>query len=152
MRSTGSPPCRSCSSSRSSDADFGIIPHPKFDETQKNCIVSPHSYGNTLLTVPVTTRDPDRTGFILEAFSAKSAEIVTPAFYDKTLIGKSTRDDESAEMLELIFSSKKYDIGNFFAWGDLTNKVMTAWNKKNENIASVYQGAEATRHSRISTK
>ena len=84
--------------------------------------------------MPVTTRDPDRTGFILEAFSAKSAEIVTPAFYDKTLIGKSTRDDESAEMLELIFSSKKYDIGNFFAWGDLTNKVMTAWNKKNENI------------------
>ena len=128
---------------RSSDADFGIIPHPKFDEAQKNYIVSPHSYGNTLLTVPVTTRDPDRTGFILEAFSAKSAEIVTPAFYDKTLIGKSTRDDESAEMLELIFSSKKYDIGNFFAWGDLTNKVMTAWNKKNENIASVYQGAEA---------
>ena len=127
---------------RSNDTDFGIIPNPKFDEKQETYITAPHAYGYTMLTVPVTVKDDSRTGFIIEAFAAKSAEVVTPAFYEKTLVGKSTRDDESIEMLDYIFANKHYDIGQFFVWGDITNKVMDAWNKRNENITSVYKSLE----------
>ena len=128
---------------RSSDADFGILPLPKYDENQEDYISNPHAFGHTMLTVPVTTANPEETGFILEAFCAKSAEIVTPAFYDITLIGKSIRDDESAEMLNIIFNNKVYDIGAFFMWGGLPDKVMQAWNSKDENIASLYAKYEA---------
>ncbi len=127
---------------RSNDTDFGILPLPKYDEEQENYISNPHAYGHTMLTVPVTTANPEETGFILEAFCAKSAEIVTPAFYDVTLIGKTIRDDESAEMLNIIFNNKVYDIGAFFMWGKLPDKVMAAWNAKNENISSLYASYE----------
>ncbi len=128
---------------RSSDADFGILPPPKYDENQENYVSPAGSYGNAMLTVPVTTSDPERTGYVLEAFAAKSSEIVKPAFYEKTLVGKSTRDDESVEMLDILFATKRYDIGNFFMWGNLTNKVMEAWNKKDPNFTSMYDGAKS---------
>ncbi len=129
---------------RSSDIDFGILPAPKYDEEQEEYITSPHAYGNTMLTVPVTMSDRlDETGFILEAFAAKSADVVTPAFYDKTLVGKSTRDNESAEILDMIYANKYYDIGYFFQWGDYTNVLMNAWNAKNPNFSSLYEANEA---------
>ncbi len=128
---------------RISDVEFGIIPNPKFDEKQENYITAPHAYGNTMLTVPTTIDDYNRTGIVLQAFTAKSAEIVTPAFYDKTLVGKSTRDEESGEMLDMIFANKHYDIGQFFMWGDYTNQIMNAWNTKNANFTSLYEKYEA---------
>lgn len=128
---------------RTSNADFGIIPMPKYDEDQENYITNPHTYGHTMLTVPKTTANAEETGYILEVFSAKSMEIVTPAFYNVTLLGKTTRDDESAEMLDLIYATKTYDIGAFYSWGNLPGKVMAAWNAKDENLASLYAGAEA---------
>ena len=128
---------------RTSNADFGIIPMPKYDEDQDNYITNPHTYGHTMLTVPKTTANAEETGFILEAFNAKSMEIVTPAFYNVTLLGKTTRDDESAEMLDLIYATKTYDIGAFYSWGNLPSKVMEAWNNKDNNLASLYASAEA---------
>ncbi len=128
---------------RISDVDFGIIPNPKFDEAQEAYITAPHAYGNTMLTVPTTMDDYARTGIILQAFTAKSAELVTPAFYDKTLVGKSTRDEQSGEMLDMIFANKHYDIGQFFMWGDCTNQIMNAWNQKNANFTSLYEKYEA---------
>lgn len=134
---------------RSSKADFGIIPLPKYDEDQEDYISNPHAYGHTMLTVPVTTKDPEETGFILEAFCAKSAEVVTHAFYNVTLKGKTIRDDESADMLDIIFNNKVYDIGAFYMWGDLPNKVMNAWNDKNENLASLYASYESAAESDV---
>lgn len=128
---------------RTLDANFGIIPFPKYDEAQEEYITPPHSYGNTLMSVPTTTADPDRTGFILEAFAAKSAELVTPAFYEKTLVGKATRDAESAEMLDLIFANKFYDIGMFFMWGDYTVQLMNAWNARKSDFSSLYEKYES---------
>ena len=36
---------------------------------------------------------------------------VTPAYYDVALSGKFTRDEESAEMLEIIRRHRVYDFG-----------------------------------------
>ncbi len=127
---------------RSLDVNFGIIPFPKYDETQEEYITPPHSYGNTLMSVPTTITDPDRTGFVLEAFAAKSAELVTPAFYEKTLVGKSVRDAESEEMLDLIFANKYYDVGMFFMLGNLGTALLNAWNKRDSNFTSLYEKYE----------
>lgn len=127
---------------RECEADFGILPTPKLNPEQDRYYSTAHGYGTALMSVPVTASDTSRTGFILEAFCAKSAQLVTPAFYDVTLTGKTIRDEDSAEMLDIIFANKVYDIGYFFMWGDLTNKVMNAWNSQNENLTSIYQSAE----------
>jgi len=127
---------------RECEADFGILPTPKLNPEQDRYYSTAHGYGTALLSVPVTATDTSRTGFLLEAFCAKSAELVTPAFYNITLTGKTIRDEESSEMLDIIFANKVYDIGYFFMWGDLTNKVMNAWNSKNENLTSIYESSE----------
>lgn len=127
---------------RDCSADFGIVPLPKYDESQNRYYATAHGYGTTLLSVPVIASDLSRTGLILEAFAAKSMELVTPAFYDLTLTGKTIRDKDSAEMLEIIYGNKIYDIGYFFQWGNLTNLVMNAYNKKDINLTSLYEKAE----------
>ncbi len=128
---------------RAYEVDFGIIPAPKYDAEQPEYISSPHGYGNTLLTVPISCKDLESTGFVLEAFSAKSAEILTPAFYEVVLKGRVSQDYQSAEMLDIIFSTKYYDIGYFFMWGDYTNILMDAFNNKNPNFASLYRANES---------
>lgn len=124
---------------RDCTADFGIIPMPKYDEAQDRYYSTAHGYGTTLMSIPVTQPDTARTGLLLEAFAAKSMELVTPAFYDMTLTGKTVRDKDSAEMLDVIYSNKVYDIGYFFMWGNLTNTVMNAYNAKDINITSLYE-------------
>lgn len=128
---------------RECEADFGILPMPKYDESQERYYSTAHGYGTTLMSIPVTASDTSRTGLLMEAFAAKSMELVTPAFYNVTLTGKTVRDEDSKEMLDIIYANKIYDIGYFFQWGNLTNLVMNAYNAKDINISSIYEGAES---------
>lgn len=122
--------------------DFGIIPAPKYDSSQIEYITSPHTFGNTLLSIPITNQNLEDTGLILEAFSAKSAELLTPAFYEIVLKGRTAMDQESAEMLDIIFSTKYYDIGLFCMWGNYGNVMMDAFNQKNRNFTVEYKKYE----------
>jgi hypothetical protein len=99
---------------RDMEADFGILPHPKYDEVQANyrCMVA----GSIYMGVPITNLDLDRTGVILEALSAESRKSVMPVYYDTVLKTKISRDDESGEMLDIIFAARSYDLADS-AWG-----------------------------------
>lgn len=66
---------------------------------------------------------------------------VTPAYYDVALSGKFTRDEESAEMLELIFTTKFYDLGQ---WGsDIYGSLCSLIISDKDNIASVMAKMES---------
>ncbi len=122
---------------RSSEINFGIIPFPKLNEAQETYFSNANAYANALISVPITVSDPDRAGFILEAYSAKGLELVTPVFYDIQVMTKSVRDDDSAEMLELIFNNQMYDIGYFFRWGGVFSAVKDSLAARSSNITSV---------------
>ena len=57
---------------RTMDADFGIIPWPKPDESSEFC--TNVDAGTNLFGVPVTNPDPSRTGHILEALVCWAAK------------------------------------------------------------------------------
>ncbi len=124
---------------RSSEINFGIIPLPKYDEAQKNYYSNTNAYSTALVSVPITVSDPSRAGLILEAYSARGMQEVTPIFNDVQVMTKSIRDEDSAEMLELIFANQMYDIGYFFRWGDTFSKVKNAFNQRSTNIVSVLE-------------
>lgn len=110
---------------RESEVDFGIIPAPKYSEEQSS-YYSSYSPGNcTAYAIPVTSGNPEQTGQILECMAELGLYILTPAYYEKTLIGKSTRDSESEPMIELIFRTRNFDIGIIFNIGNVYN---TIWN------------------------
>ncbi|MFA6947414.1 MAG: hypothetical protein WCQ72_00360, partial [Eubacteriales bacterium] len=134
---------------RSSETDFGVLPTPKYDEAQENyySTVSIHTTG--LLSVPVTTSDPARTGMILEALSAESKNTVQPAYYDVCMTSKFTRDTESGEMLNIIMAHRTYDLGCVFSFGDFANQYQEMAMKKNRDIASLVAKNESKVQSAI---
>ena len=94
---------------RSMETDFGVLPYPKMDESQ-DTYYTPAEETSRMFVVP-RTADPGFVGMILEVMAAESVSTVSPAFYDVCLEGKSVRDEESAEILDIIFANKVFDYG-----------------------------------------
>ena len=127
---------------RSSDTDFGIVTCPKYDENQESYYTMVNAAAN-LFCVPVTNGNPDMTGIILEAWSAESYRVVIPAYFDVALQTKYTRDEESAEMLQVIVDcsivDQLYYIGEINSL-DCIGVQIAAGNGK--NFASFYASHE----------
>jgi len=107
---------------RDMDSDFGVIPYPKLDETDKEYTSFVYRTADTIC-VPVTASDPVRTSAILEAMCCESANIVMPAYYDVTITNKTARDEKSREMLDYIFDHRTLDPVQLFDWGGLNTML-----------------------------
>ena len=127
---------------RSSELDFGILPIPKYSESNEKYhnLVSVHWTG--LLSVPVTNPELERTGMILEAWAAESHYTLQPAFYDINLVGKALRDVESERMLDLIFENRVYDTGDIFNFSDFSYQFLLFAAKNSRDVASFYASFE----------
>ena len=126
---------------RTMESDFGILPSPKLDETQDRYYTSINPYASSCISVPVTTRDNEKTSVILEALSAESRYTLIPAYYDVTITNKMIRDEESAEMLDIILSSRIFDLGFIYNWGDLGNVPLSLY-PKGGSFVSTYEKRE----------
>ena len=122
------------------DADFGILPIPKYNEQQASYLSLVSPYTSSLMSVPISISDPDRTGYIIEALAAESKYTLQPAYYEKALNGISLRDSESEDMLDIIFDNRVYDFGFFFDIGgwrtQLEQNIAISLNKP---VASQYE-------------
>ena len=126
---------------RTYDVEFGILPFPKLDAAQeKYWSLS----WNGFLIVPVTA-NADVSGAVCEALAVESYKYVVPAYYDVILTSKIARDEESKEMIDIIYDGACYDFGlnygNFNALSFSINSLLAAKNKdyvsfveKNEKI------------------
>jgi hypothetical protein len=120
--------------------DFGILPMPKYNEAQKEYMS--HSYdGASIFAVPVSASNYEFSGAMLDALSAESKYTVIPAFYDTKLMTKVTRDNDSAEMLDIIRRDMTFDFAYvhtmsldyiFSMFGDMIGG-------KNDTFASTYE-------------
>lgn len=91
---------------REMEDEFGIIPAPKYDEAQEEYI----NLGGSpfFMVVPIVSDDLDRTGAIMEGLAYDSVGLIDVAYYEKLLKGKTSRDEESSAMLDLIFSTLEW--------------------------------------------
>ena len=105
---------------RSMDADFAVLPLPKHDENQENYgTVIANSWG-TYTVIPTTCTDTNRAGHILDAMGYYSQQYIMPAYYDVTVTNKIIRDDDSAEMMSIIFNNRNFDLAYLYNWGDIS--------------------------------
>lgn len=133
---------------RSMDTDFGIIPYPKYDVEQESYKSRVCYYMPTL--VPATCTDTDRVGYMLEVLNYESYKTVIPAYYEISLKTKFTRDDESAKMLDLIFSSRVIDIGDSTLCNVIRDKFIYSMMLNNElELISTVKKYEATIEDRL---
>ena len=123
---------------RRMDTAFGILPVPLYDESQDRYyhIINPHVAA--MLLVPKDCKDLTRAGYVLDALGAESKNVLTPAYYDQYLKSKGTRDDDSEEMLDIIFNSMTYDIGYLYDFGGLGGMTLSLVNGYKPDLASSY--------------
>ncbi len=123
---------------RDMETDFGILPYPKWDASQQDFCNTMHAYGTSYICVPVTAEDPARAGAVIESLAYYGQKYITPAYYDTTLKGKYFRDEESAAMLDIIFSSRFFDIGMYYQIGKYNENFITMMQKGNTDFTSMY--------------
>ncbi|MCL2096218.1 MAG: extracellular solute-binding protein [Oscillospiraceae bacterium] len=124
---------------RSMDTDFGILPLPKLDENQDDYYTDVISHTGLVLVVPANASNPSRTGHILEAIAAESKYTTMPAYYDVTLKTKMARDDDSAEMLDIIFNNRVWDPGEYANYGGFSGDLIQLSMRDDPNIASLFE-------------
>ena len=131
---------------RNMDDDFGILPYPKFDEADNYATAT--NGGSHLLVIPITVSDAERTGAITEALCAIGSRDVIPAFYEKSLKTKYARDEESEDMIDIIRSSRIYDIG-YVAGGTFQSCGCDLANSTNHDFASYYASGETAAKTKL---
>jgi len=128
------------------DTDFGIVPFPKFEESQPHYSVYAYQAYPMLTVSSVYAGDAESLEFIgavLEGLAAASYRTLTPAFYDKSISTKYTRDDESIEMLDIILRSRIYDFMNIYDLGGLDSAIWAGIQTERFNIASLFEKHQA---------
>ena len=123
---------------RDMQADFGILPPVKYDEAQEDYIDFTNGSWISFLMIPVTNLDLDMTGYVMDALGYYGQKFVTPAYIETTVLNKTMRDEDSAEMLELVLSSRSYDIANYYNWGSVYSLASTMCGNKTTDFASEY--------------
>ena len=124
---------------RSMEEDYGVLPSPKFDESQDRYYHDASLGLSPTTGIPVSASDPDTVSYLMEAMCWASYNQVIPEFYENYLNTKMVRDEESVEMLKIIHNSLYYDIGALYNWGDM--RMMIEGMTEN-NLASKYARSE----------
>ncbi|MCL2159029.1 MAG: hypothetical protein FWH48_06455 [Oscillospiraceae bacterium] len=128
---------------RNMDDDFGILPLPKYDEYQEKYYTNVNSFSGYMIGVPKGASDPERTSIILEALAAESRYTLLPAYYDITLQRKSTRDEESEAVLDILFATTVYDSGAAYNFAGIWGQMSALCSKEDRNFASWCEKYEA---------
>lgn len=106
---------------RDMEFDFGILPYPKYDESQSEYISS--SRATYSLFGILKTANVENCAAVLEALASENYRTVTPAYYEKALKVKYSRDDVSAQMFDLIKGHISFDFG--IVHGPMMNGIST---------------------------
>ena len=93
---------------RGMEQEFGILPAPKYDESQDRYFtnLSQYTFG---MNIPVTAQDPNRTGSIMDYLAFLSYYDVIPVLQE-SLCYKGMRDEDSIEMMNLVLETEVVDL------------------------------------------
>lgn len=120
------------------DSEFmaTVLPMPKYDENQEKYLNSARDIYCTAYAVPITNADFDRTGYILDAMSYFGDRIIRPAAIEKQCMVKGAQDEDTVDMLNIIFDSKAYDLTYITGWGEWYARMWDFTDTGKNNLAS----------------
>lgn len=98
---------------RDSELSYGIVPVPKYDETQ----VSYRTVmGNPVTLYGVTIGCPkkDICTAVLECMASNGYRLTTPAIFENNMKRKYSTDDVNAQMYDIVRESISFELGRFF--------------------------------------
>lgn len=103
---------------RDMEADFGILPYPKYEESSE---YRNRNFGSSYFAIPITAKNTEMSAVILEAQNFYSYRDVRPTYYDTVLKAKASRDEDTCEMMDLVVDTCYID--PFFIYGTVLSGV-----------------------------
>jgi hypothetical protein len=126
---------------RQMNDEFGILPVPMYSESQDNYYSAMSAHTSSVLMIPNGVNADgaagEDLGLIIQALAELSQELLTPEYYDKQLKFRDFKDEETSDMLDIIFNNRHYDLGTIF--GQTWNNVDTLYGELNTDIVSRFQ-------------
>ena len=110
---------------RSNEKDFGLVPFPKYDASTDR-YYSFVALSSCVLMVGNDNKNLERTSAVLETMGAYGRSDILPVYYEDQLKSRFSRDERAADMLDIIFEYRSYDLGVFFDWGTAYSSLKTA--------------------------
>ncbi|MBE6613543.1 MAG: hypothetical protein E7632_13745 [Ruminococcaceae bacterium] len=128
--------------------EFGILPAPKYDETQDRYYTNLSQY-TFALNIPKSAKDPARTGTVIDYLAFLSYNDVMPVL-QQSLCYKGMRNDDSIEMMNLILETEIVDLTVATGIGnDTINGICGSIVKGNLKFASTIASKEKMINSKI---
>lgn len=122
---------------RDMEADFGIVPLPKYDEDQETYYS--RMVDGWIHVAPSTVRNKEMLGVIIEALGAESKNLVIPEFFDVALNYKLIRDENierTRKSLDLIFDNAAMDLGETIWQNNIRNTIISLLDQKDNSFVS----------------
>ena len=124
------------------EGNYGVLPVPKYDKAQEFYRTWTHDSGSAFsVTSAIPEKDAEVIGQIMSAYAILSHQKLKPAYYDTMLKSRGVQDAESAEMLDLIFQNRVYDLAFYFDLGFYDVFKSNVNNANSEKFASSYSAA-----------
>jgi len=123
---------------RAMDDEFGIIPLPKADEAQKDYYTT--AYGAAVTVLPRTVPEDryEAIGLLTEAMTRYTYKEIVPIYKEVLLKTKYSRDNESSEMLDIVFSSIRFDPGILIWCNEIPDDICANIFMKGNNAVVSY--------------
>lgn len=121
---------------REMDADFGIIPLPKYDLEQDGYHSAVNPWAGTICMLPRTAEDIERSAVVLSALACESHYSVISELYETVLGEKLIRDQDSPLMLDYAFGGIVFDTGLIWNFGGIRDSLL---NHKGTEVASMLE-------------
>ena len=125
-------------SAREMNSDYGILPLPKYDESQESYYTIGQPAGPSGIAVPATCRDAERTSLVMEVMAYYSNDLIRNAAYDCIVKGKAARLEGTEEMLDIVYSNVFFDVNYVFNFGGTKDTVQFALRDGTDNYMSNY--------------
>ena len=101
---------------RDMESDFSLLPLPKKDESQKDYTSVVNGIWCTSLSVPVSSKNPEQTGTIMEVLGGMSTDTVNASLHKVVLGPKLFREKRTVDMMNYVIESKRYDWAKDIPW------------------------------------
>jgi len=97
---------------RDLDDEYGMLPMPKYDETQNS--YKTRTIDSYFAMVPCTVTETDLIGAVLDVLYCEAYNEVHPAYFETSLQEKFARDEDTVAVIQLILETQTYNIAEAF--------------------------------------
>ncbi len=123
---------------RSSEIEFGLIPPPKYNEEQEFYRAYADTWCISPAVIPKTAKNAELSAFVLQATAEASTNTTRTAYYDVALTYQQLRDEESREMLDIIFDNFTLDSCDLYQWGGIISTITSRFARSgNSSLTSI---------------